>query len=228
MSKHQKEVRRERKKTDRARRRAYSKWTGAALAAIVAVAVGTAAEASPIRFDNPPGAGHYEWFGGGPDEPIGLNITLSASDQTGEPLEPGAFHQTNNPDHTFISGGYDGEVEKGGPSDYFLVGLDAGVLIPSGLPWGSGGYTNYPGFDSPLPYDEPTYLGVRFDLGSSWQYAWIGVVFSSADYTVDAFAWGYETEVGVPIAAGAPEPGSLALLAFGAVAATARRRQRGN
>ena len=82
-------------------------------------------------------------------------------------------------------------------------------------------------YGSYLPEGQPAYLGVRFDQGAGWQYAWIGVV-RNPDGTdpalVDAFAWGHETTPGVSIPAGAPEPASLALLAFGAVAALRRRR----
>lgn len=42
---------------------------------------------------------------------------------------------------------------------------------------------------------------------------------------LDAFAWGYETDPDVPIAAGIPEPGTLAALALGAAAALAGRRR---
>ena len=46
-------------------------------------------------------------------------------------------------------------------------------------------------------------------------YGWVAV---ERDYGIwlDAFAWGYETEAGTPIQAGAvPAPGTLAALVFG-------------
>jgi hypothetical protein len=55
-----------------------------------------------------------------------------------------------------------------------------------------------------LPEGVETYLGVSFDLGAGTQYGWIGVVRNAA--MLDAFAWGYETDPGVPIAAGAWPP----------------------
>ncbi len=77
----------------------------------------------------------------------------------------------------------------------------------------------------------PSYMGVRFsfesassDTPTSYHYGWIGVV-RVGTYDLDAFAWGYETEPGVPIIAGIPAPGTLAALAFGAVV-TRRGRKR--
>ncbi len=187
----------------------------------VAIMVFTAtAGASPVRFDNPAGAGHFDWAVPPGDPPVGLSVILSAADQTGVPLEPASFYQNNYATYDQIVGGSVGDVEVGGNPAVFLQALDAGDPIPSGAPWDNAGYANYPGYSYGLPYDVPTYIGVKFDLGSGDQYGWIGVVFASADFTADAFAWGYETEVGVPIAAGVPEPGSLA---FGALAVCRRR-----
>ena len=176
----------------------------------------------PIRFDNPPEAGHFVWYGGG-STGIGLQVTGPAGGQSGATGPSDAFGQENVGSFSLVQCYASGRVQA--TTDPFLVGVDAGVLIPSGIGWGTFGYANYPGYPSPLPYDEETYLGVKFDLGPGDQYGWIGVVFSSADYTLDAFAWGYETDVGVPIPAGAPEPGTLAVLAVGAAAVLARRRR---
>ncbi len=183
----------------------------------------------PVWFENPTGEGHFEWFGGGGSDPIGLNVILPPDAQTGTINEPATFHQVGLSDHSEVIGPWfagenQGRVQVGGDPELFLVGVDFGELIPSGFAWAEYGYTNYPGYESPLPYDVPTYLGVEFDLGSGWQYGWIGVEFSSADLTLDTFAWGYETEIGVPIPAGIPEPGTLGLLAIGAVALLGRRR----
>ncbi len=193
-----------------------------AIAALAIMVFTVPAGATPMRFDNPPpGPGHFEWYGGTGSDPIGLNVTLPAGDQTGEVDLPAVIRQQN---YEVFTGLQCFDVDRiQTDADQFIAGVDAGELIPSGFPWMSFGYTNYPGCPSPLPYDVETYLGVSFDLGSGDQYGWIGVVFSSADYTVDAFAWGYETEVGVPIPAGVPEPGTLALLAIGATALLRRR-----
>jgi hypothetical protein len=66
-------------------------------------------------------------------------------------------------------------------------------------------------------------MGVRFNDVDGYHYGWISVVRNGLD--LDAFAWGYETEPGVPIIAGIPAPGTLAALAFGAVV-TRRARKR--
>ena len=117
-------------------------------------------------------------------------------------------------------GGVAGLTELEIVNGYQMVGLAGGTLIPSGLGWN---YYSYAYAGSPFPEGVPLYLGVRFN-GPAWQYGWIGVERIDGN-KLDAFAWGYETEPGVPIAAGAPEPGSLALLAFGAGALASRRRK---
>jgi len=195
------------------------------LAALAMVVTATPGYAAPVRFDNPE-AGHFEWFGGEPEGFV-LNVTLPASSQPGTLYDPGAFLQDNGADWTQVAGGTGGDLQVGGTPAVFLVGVNAGEPIPSGFAWDPMGYTNYPGYEdqTQLVYDEPTYLGVRFDPGDGTHYGWIGVVWASADLTLDAFAWGYETEVGVPIEAGIPEPGSLVMLAVGAAALASRRRR---
>ena len=109
-------------------------------------------------------------------------------------------------------------LEVGGLYDAFLVDFDWGV--PSGAAWGQQGFTYHYYYGSQLPEAEATYLGVRFDLGEGFHYGWVGVVREGTG--LEAFAWGYETTPGVPIEG--PEPGTLAMLAFGAVLVGSRRR----
>jgi len=117
-----------------------------------------------------------------------------------------------------------------------------GGIIPSpGAVWADNGSYTYwsmgkirnPVTDETLlpPPGAPGYIGVKIpdlDGGAGFHYGWIGVIRNGGAPGAEglqAFAWGYETDIGVPINAGAPEPGTLALLAFGAGAAATRRRK---
>jgi len=215
--------RRKRRKNPSRTRRQSSKRAVQALAAGAAIAAGTQAYADPIRFDNLPGAGHFAWADPGAGVPIELDVTLPAASQPGDDGLT-CLGQSVTPTMSGLAGAVD--VEAGGPYGLFAIGVGAGELIPSGAPWSDGNvYIYYPGLGSQLPEGQETYLAGRFDLGGGYQYAWIGVVRTGLE--LDAFAWGYETEAGVPIPAGFPEPGTLAALALGAAAAlTSRRRFR--
>jgi hypothetical protein len=96
--------------------------------------------------------------------------------------------------------------------------------------------THFHSFSYPhFPPDEETdfgvwpnvkYLGVQFSDVDGAHYGWVSVYsYFYIDLNLHAFAWGYETEPGVPIVAGIPAPGTLAALAFGA-AVTRRGRKR--
>lgn len=225
MSKHQ---RHKQKKIERARRVRMGGKPGTAIIAATAVAAGTTAYASPVRYDNPDHGetGHFHWAA-----PIGsdnnwLDFTQPASAQ------PGAGASSSSTLKHEFSASAGSVVDEGASpvsiqvNGYFLAGVTSGELIPaSGFAWSNFAYNYYGGYESGLPADAmPFYLGVRFDLGNGDQYGWIGVVNDGPQ--MEAFAWGYETEPGVPIPAGAPEPGSLALLAFGAAGALTRRKRR--
>jgi hypothetical protein len=198
-----------------------------AAAGLAALILAAPAQADPIRFDNPAGPGHFVWYGGG-GTGIGLNVTLDAASQTGAP--PGSpvpiFNQIEGSTSKTVAGyatGYDLQV-AGSPAR-FLVGVDYLDPIPSGYAWRYSGWmhhNNYPD-QTQLPVGVETYLGLHFPLEDGTHNGWIGVVMDSS-YNLDAFAWGYETAPGVPIAAGVPEPGTLALLALGVMAALRRRR----
>ena len=250
MSKHEKQVRRNRSKREAARqsrRNPKSKMRRhgvAALAAAGALAAGTQAYAAPMRFNNPAGPDHFDWKKAGSGDGDVLNILSGPGAQSGVATDPGTFLKL--PDSYGM-----GELIAGhntsGNSDhllrvdiiayFLLVGLDSGELIPPVTPpvpgaiFSDGGYAYTTTYGLSY-YGEPptllaegvrTYLALRFDLGAGDHYGWIGVVRNGQE--TDAFAWGYETEPGVPIPAGAPEPGSLALLAFGAAGTMARRRR---
>ena len=196
-----------------------------ALAAAAAIAGGTQAYATPVRFDNPAGAGHFDWAASFFEV---LDVTDPAAAQSGVFGAAGTFYQYSLPGYDFVgAGNTGGELQvAGGINNIYLIGVAGGDAIPSGFTWLYYGYIeagNPPA--SLLPEGVATYLGVRFDPGDGLHYGWIGVTRTGLE--LDAFAWGYETDPGVPIAAGAvPEPGTLALLAFGAGAAATRRRRR--
>ena len=216
MSKHEKTLRRTRRKTDatrrqRARTRAFRipksaiRNGAAVLAAAAAIAAGTSAYAEVVRFDNPAGPGHFDWFG----PPISnrfLDLTLPAVSQTGADHDlPSEFWHAVETTSSFVRGSLTAltAVQTTGFYDLFAAPFSAGQLIPdAGLYWRSGGgYSYYPGYGSELPEGVPTYLSVRFDPGDGNHYGWFGVV--RTGFELDAFAWGYETEPGVPIPAGA-------------------------
>ena len=236
-----KKQRHELRKTERARRMRAGRKRPAAIrngatviAASAAIAAGTSAYAVPLRFDNPAHGepGHFHWAVPVGDNTNWLDFTVDAAAQPGLADGPTSLRHAILSD---LSYGFGNVGRNSADIDMavnyinytnLLVGLESGELIGAGgLAWNFYGYaTNvYYGLEA-FPEDLPKYLGVRFDTGSGDQYAWIGVTRSG--HELDAFAWGYETEPGVPIAAGAPEPGSLALLAFGAAGACVRRHRK--
>ena len=203
----------------------------------VALTIAAPAGAAPIRFDNPAGPGHFEW-GAIPNsgDEVVLSLLHGPGDQNAVNGDLGAFRQRNR-------GALGTDVRRSGPSPdgvqlvvapsgglSHVVGVMEGTEIPTpgtdGFSSGSGIWINDPVPGDPnsiIDEGVETYLGVRFDLGNGLQHGWIGVV--RTGITLDAFAWGYETEPGVPIAAGVPEPGTLSLLMI-AGAALLRRRKR--
>ena len=187
------------------------------------------ANAGVVSFLNPPGAEHFNWAPSS-GQIIGLDITLSAGDQTGATQGATTFEHTNSDTFSFVDGSDTREVQAGGIHGGLLWASVFGDPIPAQAPlpsnhnWNPSSLIIHPALGSNFPEGEEAYLGVRFDQGSGWQYGWIGVVRTGIEF--DAFAWGYETEPGVPIAAGVPEPTTLALVALGAGSMLIRRRRR--
>ena len=217
-----KNTRRRKRRANPSRTRSQrGKRTVQALAAGAVIAAGTQAYADPIRFDNPAGEGHFDWADGAEVDYVWLDMTLPAGDQPGTE-GPSTLGQRTFETIGRLSGAV--KTEVGGYGDYYAIGVDAGELIPTGAPFAGSADIYYAGY-SELPEGTVTYLGNRLDLGYGFQYGWIGVVRTGR--VLDTFAWGYETDPGVPIEAGAiPEPGTLAMLALGATALLGRRRRR--
>lgn len=190
------------------------------------------AQAEVVLFENPTGPSHFSWvppsIEGGQSV---LSILHSSEDQGAAVTDHGAFSQNWSPDGTSIGGASPNRVQRrpSVPSGAYrlLDRSDSGEQIPSPAPitMSSGGIllrfepaTGDPASD----FEEgvPSYIGVRFNLGAGDQFGWIGVVRNGP--FVDPFAWAYETTPGLPITT--PEPGSLAMLALGAVGLLARQR----
>ena len=208
----------------------------AAAALVVALAITTPAGAAPIRFDNPAGPGHFEWNSMAGHE--FLDIFSDASSQPGIMGAVGTFWRRDPPSGTTVRGAESSSdvqfinLDGGGAGPgRFLVGVSFGETIPtlvgtdgfatSGFVFRTNADAGFP--TTNLPEGQQTYLGVQFDLGIGIQYGWIGVTRTGME--LDAFAWGYETEPGVPIAAGVPEPGTLSLLAIAGGVLMRRRRR---
>ena len=208
MSKHDKQVRRERKKRNRARRQRAVRT--AALAGAAALAAGTSAYAEPVRFDNPADGevGHFHWPA--PINGSWLDVTLDAASQPGMASGDSSFRHLIYDEPSYGFGTVDTPVDE--PNDVVvdqssgysvLVGLDSGQIIDNAVGvWNPTGYATYV-YAGLAAFAEGVskYLGVRFDAGSGYQYGWIGVTRNGNE--LEAFAWGYETEPGVPICAGA-------------------------
>jgi len=231
MSKQQK---RERRKIDRARRAsAHAKAVGA-LAAGAAIAGGTQAYAVPIRFDNPAQGevGHFDW-----DDPSapGLAVYLPASSQPA-PTDyyggqlPGAVREEGGGGFYNVRG-YSIRFAIADISGRLLIPVSSGQLIGPTTPVGpfygyqARLYDLADGHGTLLPEDTPAYIAFRWSQADGTHFGWIGVELNSSTHLADAFAWGYESDPNTPIAAGAPEPGSLALLACGVAGVAIRRRK---
>jgi len=200
----------------------------AALTAGAAIAAGTQAYGVPVRYDNPP-EGHpdrFEWAG------HYLNLTKDAPSQADVPTDSTFIHVPVDflPWYSWLYGSLTAHLQLYGPGSLYVgPALSAGDVVPTPTPgtsFSQSGLVAYYGYSN-LPANQAAYLGFRFDLGEGYHYAWAKVVLGGEPvaYFLDALAWGYETEPGVPIAAGAPEPGTLAALAFGVGLAAGRRRE---
>lgn len=236
-------------KRERTRNRAVK-----ALAAGAAIAAGTQAYAAPIRFENPPPGepNHFTWATGY-EYWKALYINLPAEQQGNQDYAgpyggfergPRSFSRTAEWFYYgwhpgFVAAGWfweglpNADIQTDTGSYGFAWGFAAGQTIPSlAALWdhtsygGSMGKVRDPASGASLiPEGMPAYLGVRISNlagGAGWHYGWIGVIRSAG--SLEAFAWGYESDINTPIAAGIPEPGTLAMLAFGAALVARRRR----
>jgi MYXO-CTERM domain-containing protein len=210
----------------------------------VAVVLGVAAPASavPVQFDASQGSFVWQaqenyWDSGGWEVPTYLDITQSAT-QAGT-LDSYPSHQLGKenrhprpnlrPGWQRIAGMGKSAIAcadpvttwaSAGPSTVDPVqSLSFSTLIGPGLNWKSEAYTQW--IQDPSGFSIPSttfltpgsYIGVRLTLADGIHYGWIG-----------GNGWGYETESGVAVAAGAPEPSFLALPALAALPMLRRQR----
>ena len=207
---------RERRKIERQRRGRVSRRNGKtptrrrsamALAAATAIAGGTVAYANPVGFENPPhgGAGHYEWANDGR-----LDLRLDADSQPG--TEGFSHWAGDSPYYSYGAVQASGMPGSVGVRDtpcgwaYLLDGVAPGGTIDGAVNWNNWGYTEYVysryyDCQSLIPEGVESYLAIRFDPGDGFHYGWVGVVRTGPG--LEAFAWGYEDQAGVSIAAGA-------------------------
>jgi hypothetical protein len=76
---------------------------------------------------------------------------------------------------------------------------------------GSGGYTCAGRF-----VGQRAYMGVSFAIDNQIHYGWIDLLVDSDHPYAEIYGWGYETEVGASILAGAvPEPSTIHLITLG-------------
>jgi hypothetical protein len=207
------------------------------LTAAAAIAAGTQAYGEVVIFINPAEGepGHFDWtitLDGFPGTPAQwLDITLPSTDQIGGygPSSVGQLREGYYPVydyHNSTIGGADIAVDN--RTRAFGAGdrVDGSVAFSDysiHATWISSYPPNYtPVLFSNFPSSRNSYMGVRFSDIDGYHYGWIGVVRNGMHF--DAFAWGYETEPGVPIIAGIPAPGTLAALAFGAVVTRRKRK----
>lgn len=217
------------------------------LALAAAIAATSVAYAGPVRYDND---ANYSWFysvlditKSSADQTYG-----GVGDVTGTSFYMdyfADFYPAFSYAHHYLSGN-GGSIWSAGFGDRYASPFNAGELIGPGMnggEWNQGSdfefawtaceyyYYNYQyyydctsGYRGLLPPDgSPTYVGARITIDNQFHYGWIGVT-NNRGY-IDVFAWGYETEPGVAIAAGVPAPGALGVLAVGAVGALSRKRR---
>ena len=71
------------------------------------------------------------------------------------------------------------------------------------------------------------YLGVEFDISGQTHYGWVEIESSPIGTRAWIHRWAYETEPGVGIIAGIPEPSAMLLVLFGGALGLSRRRPEG-
>lgn len=98
-----------------------------------------------------------------------------------------------------------------GDLEWFGINTDYSTLIRCLS--GSGGYTCAGRF-----VGQHAYMGVEFDISGATHYGWIDLAVAEYSPYAEIYGWGYETDPGVSILAGAvaiPEPSTSILIGMG-------------
>ncbi|MBX3403286.1 MAG: PEP-CTERM sorting domain-containing protein [Phycisphaeraceae bacterium] len=199
-----------------------SRFMHTAIAGCSIVALAGAAKGDIIHFANPaPGEpGHYDWrWVAGISWESWLDITRAPTDQPNT-AHGNAILQCGDPFNMINMHQLGAFIAQDGDNMTLALSLGASfeglTTFNESIHWvaGNGGeWTNFtPGIRQ--------YIGV---LTGADHYGWIEVSFAYGSLT--AHSWAYETQPGVPITTGQiPAPGAAALLGFGLLGATIRRR----
>jgi hypothetical protein len=123
----------------------------------------------------------------------------------------------------------------GGP----VAALEAGFLIGAQsddgrLDWFGDNHDYWSGLMQSLStgtagefWGTRAYIGMEFQMNDGMHYGWFDVEGSSSSPYAEVHGWGYETEAGIPIIAGAvPEPSTIMLFSAGAMAILLSRFKR--
>jgi hypothetical protein len=192
-----------------------------------ALAAGSAAYATPVRFDN--SSLTFEW-----SIDTLLDVTLSAPSQGSADAYRSLWqYELDEGSGKRVLYGWGSFYSSEPAVDGVNLGYFAsGETIGPGNDWYyAGRAATDPGTGTFSPNFLQGYLGVRFGDNVDWNYGWIDARWNPTAQRFDAYAWGYETELNTDIEAGAegsaiPEPGTLAMFAIGAAALTVARRRR--
>lgn len=203
-------------------------WT----AVLVVNAMVASTMASPMRFQNPAGPGHFSWQPQSSGASIVLKITASPSAQSAALTEPATFRQAWSGVSNVVinASNATSNAVQGMPVPSNAFRTAAGGIVNEVVPYLSPAsfvFTAYIHRDNAVagdpefcfPAGERRFLGVQFNPGDGIHYGWIGVV--RTGNFLDPFAWAYESMPNTPITV--PEPSALLLLGVGGLIAARRR-----
>lgn len=193
------------------------------LAGMALVILGGVAHGATVTFINS-GPDRFIWAGVPGDFTRYLDITKAPGDQDLSNTLSSFQHAIDLTGASSVRGGFPASQVETASNRVLLFGHALGTQVPSGQPWENAGVVVAAGFGEAFAENEQVFIATRFDVGGGTHFGWIGV--TRAGNALDAFAWGYETDVGVPIDAGAgiPSPGAGWLAGVAGLVALRRPR----